>query len=1260
MPTYYETLGAELSLFRAARMDALWRKGLPYCQIQWPEQRRAFQPGPEEDLVHDVLLKIFRRGELAYCSILEEEWILNWYGDSFGIKTKEGPSIQYEYEPALREAFHKFTDVLDPWTGDIDQVEFDPDHPENERALFKQLMNHYGGRFAHTATTQVYLEDILKNEDKPSFMGQRGDILLSAPNGASVLLEPGGDEHQALDQQQLDQQRDNAFARIGIPTLRPGNAEIGSQQLLETITHKLTEAGFDSFLQSEPLPEPIRMAANYLFLLPSLLVRVQVILLDLLFRQGLVRQEKITLGVVERDLECIELALVGLLDRIQRLCEVYKIELSLPQILIVAQRNPAYHNKAHQDLGVSVKTVANLQQVACDAVLDVGIKCNAMTSAFVHPSAPVVVVRQSFIHNHRHRFAYRSRPRAVQVPDKESLEGFVQDLFRKRAFREGQYEIISHALQQKHTIGLLPTSAGKSLCYQICALLTPGSALVIDPVLALMDDQTQTLREFHGISTVFALHSNANVNPADIPNILAENQIVFISPERLQRATFREALNLANVVDLFINYAVIDEAHCVSMWGHDFRPSYLCMRENLERLCRFQGRDPVMVALTGTASQLVLIDLKRELGIHEMDAVIRPKTFDRPELIFYLHHADPHDRPKVLKQLLQSLTTKLNVRDPIQEAWGLVFAHTIKDVWQLMGKFVADQLPPAGLAPNEVNAFFVAAAGNSVQTVLDQGDQLTTTYGLYTGGIPNGFQFPNHLWTSYKRNILQAFKRGKVRLLFGNTAVSVGIDNENLNYVVNYAMPQSMEAYYQQCGRAGRSGQPSHCFLIFSDTNPAGTQIWLDGGPRANTWDDISTVIYFHEGSFPGVDVDLRETMGVFRYLIRADRNGAVVNLPAATWRPNITHRDAENTERYLSYWLMMGVVDFYEVTGREQTAAYQCRLNPVVVDYLRAQPEQRRTQQETLQRHLVSSLHTYLSRYRPVSLKQIDEGVRNQAVPGVEVPAHSQKCAAYLIDFIYKQIAYQRRESIRTMVGFCNEEQRDPESLRRRIRAYFDFSEKFSQGLIDMGQSEPSFPPVQVLLNRIDDYNDAETLYWETRRLLDERFRMDWAAANLYTIAYRERGSCSQVFMSAFQRFISSIPDDLRPSPAPPRRDPSPPPSTPEPSKGFWGRLVSLWNTPATQGQKTTPPYQLPPPDFFTAFFLSLIRLDRVFGENISGHVIATLMGEMYMTEPSIVRSVLPHIPNNDHLQDHISFSILNLQLKELLDATRHTRFDG
>ncbi|MCK4580661.1 MAG: DEAD/DEAH box helicase, partial [Dehalococcoidia bacterium] len=258
-----------------------------------------------------------------------------------------------------------------------------------------------------------------------------------------------------------------------------------------------------------------------------------------------------------------------------------------------------------------------------DLVLDVAVKANSLTPPLCGDYHNIAALRSCYPHNKTVRFPYLSPPRPVKIDEgtPEVLETFLQDFFRKYALRPGQFPIIQNILLQKPTIGLLPTSAGKSICYQTAALLTPGTTIVVDPIVALMDDQVQGLKDYYRIDRVMAWHMGSGIRDADVGRLLAGNIMVFLSPERLLRRNFRDAMSQLKAADIFINYAVIDEAHCVSMWGHAFRPSYLTLDRNFRKFCAYQGHRPVTVALTGTASQLVLIDLKRELNIGDSDAV---------------------------------------------------------------------------------------------------------------------------------------------------------------------------------------------------------------------------------------------------------------------------------------------------------------------------------------------------------------------------------------------------------------------------------------------------------------------------------------------------------------------------------------------------------------------------------------------------------------------------------------------------------------
>ena len=211
----------------------------------------------------------------------------------------------------------------------------------------------------------------------------------------------------------------------------------------------------------------------------------------------------------------------------------------------------------------------------------------------------------------------------------DALRFFLRHVFRKRDFWDGQVRVIARLLQGKDTIVLLPTGGGKSLTYQLSGLLLPGMTLIIDPLVSLMTDQAENL-ETAGIDLVGFISSQ--LDPAEKEASLRDMEagrlaFTFISPERLQIQEFRNQLQ--TVVARFpVSLAVIDEAHCVSEWGHDFRPSYLHMPLNLQRYCsNGDGRKPTLAGLTGTASFAVLTDIQMEMQITDEDAIVLPKSF---------------------------------------------------------------------------------------------------------------------------------------------------------------------------------------------------------------------------------------------------------------------------------------------------------------------------------------------------------------------------------------------------------------------------------------------------------------------------------------------------------------------------------------------------------------------------------------------------------------------------------------------------------
>ena len=274
----------------------------------------------------------------------------------------------------------------------------------------------------------------------------------------------------------------------------------------------------------------------------------------------------------------------------------------------------------------------------------------------------LATTQANLVEQGKKRAAAKSSP--FEEADRAALEVFLRHLFRKATYRPMQAEALYAVLQGKDMVVLLPPGAGKSLIYQMAGLLTPGMTLIVDPLVALMEDQIEGLQRC-GLDRAeyIARGKPAKEQLSQLLDTIEKGQVhfLFVAPERLQSPKFRETLQ-ALVMTAPINYAVIDEAHCVSEWGHEFRPAYLSLGKTLRRLC---NQPPPLLALTGTASRTVLRDMLVDLGIgqHRSDALVRPDTFNRKELEFQVIRGDERvDDPSAqLRGTLNRLPTEFAV-----------------------------------------------------------------------------------------------------------------------------------------------------------------------------------------------------------------------------------------------------------------------------------------------------------------------------------------------------------------------------------------------------------------------------------------------------------------------------------------------------------------------------------------------------------------------------------------------------------------------
>lgn len=452
-------------------------------------------------------------------------------------------------------------------------------------------------------------------------------------------------------------------------------------------------------------------------------------------------------------------------------------------------------------------------------------------------------------------------------PTATIMRSLLKYIFRFDDFREGQYPALARSLSREDTIVLLPTGSGKSVIFQLLALVTPGTAFIVSPITSLIDDQVQNL-ENRGIDRAVGLTGKTEDKRA-IERRLATGQYLmcYVSPERFQIQSFISSVrNYAS--ENIVSVVAIDEAHCVSEWGHDFRTSYLGLARNCREICRTGDAIPPLLALTGTASTSVLMDMKNDLEITSPGSIIKPETFDRSELHYRVIAVNSEDKLSALDDIL-----KRRLPNDLGVSTERIYTHT--GDMDTMGGIVF--CPNANSSYGLMNSEKALRAGHP--GVWDHlNDEYPGECSYYCGSKPKRLaNVSENSWAKDKAAQALSFKENQSSIMVATKAFGMGIDKPNVRWVVHFGMPSSLESYYQEVGRAGRDKKDAYAYLILSDDYPELNDDMLD--PTESNLerlknledtkeqfkgDDVSRCLHFHKSTFSGINEELDVARNVF------------------------------------------------------------------------------------------------------------------------------------------------------------------------------------------------------------------------------------------------------------------------------------------------------------------------------------------------------------------------------------------------------------
>jgi len=863
------------------------------------------------------------------------------------------------------------------WIRTIKGDDFHNDYPAT--IFFDKLIPKYLKDYSFVQQLllpEAIISDIVFDVEN-EFHSQQVDFYIPQ---VKLVIEIDGTQHNEKLQKSKDLQRDSFLRRNGVKTIRFTAKSIKEEDL--DFTNKMQN--IRDIIKASPeiqeYMEELEKSDGDIHLNQrveyDIVIRFQMLLISLLQKNIIkITEENWDFYLVNSDentKKLFEMAYNDLLIWLEHLCNLRKLAYKKPNIII--------SNTEDNNSNSSI-------------VIDFSIyKRWTDENEF---SKDIIFIRNDYYDNNDYFSVSATDPIEYKIifegenSDLPHLRFMLKNLFGYDDFMDGQLPIIINVLNRLDTIGILPTGTGKSLCYQFACLLQPCISFVVCPILALMYDQKNNLDEF-GITRTN--HITSDNNAAEKEKILQDFSkgrylLIWVSPERFQSQKFRKSLYQINIKSKFA-LAVIDEVHCLSEWGHDFRTSYLTLIKTINNCCP----EAKLLGMTATASQFVLEDLKNEFRV-DSNSIKSLTSMNRDELNFHLVKVKEKSKYENLEMVLNTINSKYS---------GEVF----------MPKG-ADSI--CGLV------FTVFKNGKKGCQTISQ--NLSSSLNINTKAY-HGDLGP------LKKAVQREYKDNQFTLLVATKAFGMGINKKNIRYTVHYGLPWSIESFYQEAGRAGRdkdkSKQQSDCYIVYEAETCK--KKFVDGIFALKTdmkelgkiikylRNDLNDIMLLWKRGNNGIDRDLETMRKIMNDLHISKSN--IIKCGEKFRKPEV--------EKAIYKLSVLGMIDDWTIEDwGDKEAVFKVSQNKYT--------------EETV----YNALLKYIKRFDP-TFSETDTTGRYEVYINIlndESLKNHTRYMKLLIKWSYDNIVYNRRQTIKNMMYLCDT-YTDSNSFKEYIDNYFRFSE--------------------------------------------------------------------------------------------------------------------------------------------------------------------------------------------------------------------------